>query len=350
MLAEVGRRPPPFALRDQNDQNATPLEDKVVGDPVVLIFDRSLSDSGLDDSTALLRALVQLHHRLAGQTVTIYVLSQRAMAENVQLAQSEAIPYHLLTDAEGEVFQAYGIEAAPAPAFPAAVVLDANGRVVLVREDLDTATQIDQILTCLQTLKAQRPGGALGLHPPVLVIPNALDAEMCARLIETWDRPVPLWEGDGKVSEGFNVEKGDFKVRNDRYGKVVQYIVRDADLMGELDRTLMPRVGPEIEKAFGYKLARREQYRIAGYDSVEGGGLPPHRDNPTEATKHRRFTISVNLNNDSFEGGELAFRESSDHLYDVPAGTAIVWSASVLHEVLPVTSGRRFILGAHLYG
>ena len=40
----------------------------------------------------------------------------------------------------------------------------------------------------------------------------------------------------------------------------------------------------------------------------------------------------------------------SDHFYDVDEGTAIVWSASLLHEVQPVTAGRRFILGAHLYG
>jgi predicted 2-oxoglutarate/Fe(II)-dependent dioxygenase YbiX len=56
------------------------------------------------------------------------------------------------------------------------------------------------------------------------------------------------------------------------------------------------------------------------------------------------------LNNRSFEGGELTFRESSGHRYDVKEGTAIVWSCSLLHEVLPVTAGRRFILGTHLFG
>ena len=105
-----------------------------------------------------------------------------------------------------------------------------------------------------------------------------------------------------------------------------------------------------MAKAFGYRPTKREEYRIACYDAAEGGSLPPHRDNPTEATQHRRFTVSVNLNNGAFEGGGLTFRESSDHIYDVAAGTAIVWSCSLLHEVLPVTSGRRFILGAHLYG
>lgn len=209
---------------------------------------------------------------------------------------------------------------------------------------------MEKLLAGLQEMAARRPRGLLGLHPPVPVIPNVLDSETCARLVEIWDRPVPLWESDGKVSEGFNVEKGDFKVRNDSYGNVVQYIVRDAALMRELDAKVMRRIIPQMDKAFGYSPTSREQYRIACYDAAAGGSLPPHRDNPTEATKHRRFTVSVNLNNGSFEGGELAFRESSDHLYDVDEGTVIVWSASLLHEVLPVTRGRRFILGAHLYG
>jgi predicted 2-oxoglutarate/Fe(II)-dependent dioxygenase YbiX len=130
----------------------------------------------------------------------------------------------------------------------------------------------------------------------------------------------------------------------------VQYVLRDPALSRELDREMLRRVVPEMDKAFGYRPARREDYRIACYDAAEGGSLPAHRDNPTENTRHRRFTVSVNLNNHEFEGGELAFREYSDHLYDVEAGTAIVWSCSLLHEVMPVTAGRRFILGAHLFG
>lgn len=350
MLAEIGHIAPPFALNDHNDENATPLEDKVMGDPVLLVFDRNPLDSDPESSAELLRAFAGLVAGHEGRVVTLLVISRRSKEENARLAGAEDIPFHLLTDNDGAVFHDYGIALADAAAPPACVIIDPNGRVAEICEGLETAAQIDRLLTCLMAMHADKPRGLLGMHPPVLVIPNVLDSETCARLMATFDRPVPLWESDGKYSEGFNAEQGDFKVRNAAYGNVVQYIVRDADLMRELDTKVMRRVIPQMDKAFGYRPASREQYRIACYDAAEGGSLPPHRDNPTEETKHRRFTVSVNLNSSAFEGGELVFRESSDHFYDVGEGTAIVWSASLLHEVLPVKVGRRFILGAHLYG
>jgi len=51
----------------------------------------------------------------------------------------------------------------------------------------------------------------------------------------------------------------------------------------------------------------------------------------------------VNLN-DGYEGGELHFPEYGPHLYRPEAGGAILFSCSLLHEVLPVTRGRRFTL------
>ena len=44
MRAEIAHSRPPFARRDQNNLNATPLEDDVIGDPVLLVFDRNPAD------------------------------------------------------------------------------------------------------------------------------------------------------------------------------------------------------------------------------------------------------------------------------------------------------------------
>jgi predicted 2-oxoglutarate/Fe(II)-dependent dioxygenase YbiX len=168
--------------------------------------------------------------------------------------------------------------------------------------------------------------------------------------MEVWHRPVQLWEGDGFTTQGFDKSTGDFKVRNKGYGHVVQMVVRDTKVQHYLDAKLQRRVMPEIHKTFQTKVSRREEYRIACYDAAEGGSLGPHRDNATKPTRHRRFTLAVTLNGGAFEGGGLQFREYSRRGYRVPSGTAIVWSCSLLHEVLPVTSGRRFILGTHLFG
>lgn len=354
MRAEIGHSRPPFALRDQNDLNATPLEDDVIGDPALLVFDRNPIDGGTEYSAALLRHFTALHNQLDDVVTSIFVVSRRSVSANRALADTLDIPFRLLADEDGTVFDLYGIDiadtASDIPADPATVILDSNGRVVEISEKMPAAQQKDCALATLQRLHAERPRGPLGAHPPVLVLPNAMDPGICRHLIDTWHNPVPLWEGDGKNSIGLNIEKGDVKVRNAAYGNCTQYVVRDAALSTELDENVLRRVVPEIEKAFGYSPSKREEYRIACYDVADGGSLPAHRDNPTAETRHRRFTVSINLNNADFDGGELAFREFSDHLYDIDAGTAVVWSCSVLHEVAPVTAGRRFILGTHLFG
>ncbi len=51
-----------------------------------------------------------------------------------------------------------------------------------------------------------------------------------------------------------------------------------------------------------------ERYLVGCYDAAEGGHFSPHRDNTTPGTAHRRFAISINLNDD-FEGGEVSFPE-----------------------------------------
>ena len=102
--------------------------------------------------------------------------------------------------------------------------------------------------------------------------------------------------------------------------------------------------------ARGTSAPQREDWRPACYDVADTGHLPPHRDNVNTHTAHRRFTVSITLNGGAFTGGNLVFREYSEHAYDVETGSAVIFSASVLHEVTPVTSGRRMALLTHLFG
>ena len=53
--------------------------------------------------------------------------------------------------------------------------------------------------------------------------------------------------------------------------------------------------------------------------------------------------------NDDYEGGEITFGEFSPKGYRVPAGTAMVFSSSLLHEVQETTSGVRYNLISHLF-
>jgi 2OG-Fe(II) oxygenase superfamily len=79
------------------------------------------------------------------------------------------------------------------------------------------------------------------------------------------------------------------------------------------------------------------------------GFFRAHRDNLSPATAHRRFALTLNLN-DGYQGGQLRFPEYGPELYRPAPGAALLFSCSHLHEVLEVTDGRRFALLSFLFG
>ncbi|MDQ7251631.1 2OG-Fe(II) oxygenase [Dongia sedimenti] len=75
-----------------------------------------------------------------------------------------------------------------------------------------------------------------------------------------------------------------------------------------------------------------------------------HRDNTTKGTAHRRFAVTVNLNSDEYQGGELMFPEFGRCFFNPPAGGAVVFSCGgLLHQALPVTRGKRYAFLPLLY-
>jgi predicted 2-oxoglutarate/Fe(II)-dependent dioxygenase YbiX len=59
------------------------------------------------------------------------------------------------------------------------------------------------------------------------------------------------------------------------------------------------------------------------------------------ASAHRRFAVSINLNDD-FEGGGIVFPEYGTRIFRPPTGGALVFSCSMLHAVAPMVRGRRY--------
>ena len=62
-----------------------------------------------------------------------------------------------------------------------------------------------------------------------------------------------------------------------------------------------------------------ERYIVACYAAEEGGHFRAHRDNTTKGTAHRRFAVSINLNDD-FDGGEVSFPEYGPRELQAAAG------------------------------
>jgi peroxiredoxin/predicted 2-oxoglutarate/Fe(II)-dependent dioxygenase YbiX len=344
---EAGDPIPPFTLPDIHGQPFNPASDRLAGRPLVLTF----ACDGRGEATwrEELSATAQHSRELETADALVVAVTRADCAANRACAEALDLPFPLLSDSKAELYAACGLDPVAVGRATVTLVLDGNMRLVGLT-DGGGASRWREISAMLAAATLAGSAEPLDGQAPVLVLPRVLSPADCRRLIEVWHRPVPEWEAQNFATTGFQETKGDFKVHNKDYGTLVQMVVRDSEVQRYLDAKLQRRVMPQIAKAFQTAVSRREDYRIACYDADNDGWLGPHRDNPTKQTRHRRFTMAVTLNAEDFEGGGLRFREYSGRGYLVPTGSAIVWSCALLHEVAPVTAGRRFILGTHLFG
>jgi len=327
------------------DQDGTPTHshgDLVTGRPLVLLF----CPDDADRARLLLAGFRDAQRDVQALEALVFAISRLPIETNRAIHSDLHLPFKLLADATGDIFHTYRGDRPTA-----VVILDGNHRIARVLAEGPAESLVQAVLSCLRETLAPRRE-RVKAHAPVLLLPRVLGDEDCARLIELWHRPVNLWPStDGFRSDGHTKEQGDFKVgHSGAYGQMTEYVMRDAAVQRFLDQCFNRRVAAEMRKAFQTGVSQRENYRIVRYDSQTGGVLHAHRDNSTKEIAHRRFTMTINLNAGEYEGGALRFGEYGDHLYEVDRGTAVIWSASLLHEVMPVTKGARFVLGVHMYG
>jgi predicted 2-oxoglutarate/Fe(II)-dependent dioxygenase YbiX/peroxiredoxin len=171
---------------------------------------------------------------------------------------------------------------------------------------------------------------------PVLLVPGVFEAEFCARLIGLFDAHGGQASGvftQTAAGEGAAVADGMVKRR-------VDLKLNEPALVAQVQTRIFRRVVPEIRHAFQFHATRLERLILACYDFEDGGHFAPHRDNTVAATAHRRFAVSINLNED-FEGGGVSFPEYSPREFKPPPGGALVFSCAMMHAVSPMRRGRR---------
>jgi hypothetical protein len=219
------------------------------------------------------------------------------------------------------------------------VVLDPMLRVVEVAP-LD---ECDRVMGRLD--RAAAPGQAFGDSPPapILTLADVLEPELCRHLVDCFERGGGRESGFMQDGEGGSVEHfdGEWKRRRD-------FHLTDPRLIGAIRARIGRRVVPEIKKAFQMAVTRIERDLIARYDAETGGHFGPHRDDTGISVAHRRFAVSINLNDD-FDGGEISFPEYSPQTFKAAPGTAVVFSGSILHQVSRVTRGRRYVFLTFLF-
>lgn len=233
----------------------------------------------------------------------------------------------VLLDPERKLAHAVGLDG------EGVVIVDTNMRIAAIRSK---AAHEDALETCRAIVARTRPD-VTGPHAPVLQIHDVLDAEFRKRLIDYWDT------GD-KMTNTVSARVGGQKVAADSYKRRSDVAVDDAALIGDLRAAFSRRVTGEVFKAFQCKAVNHEAFRVGCYDAHNRGFFGRHRDNGTSFTAHRQFAVTLNLNGGDYEGGGLRFPEYGRQIYAPDAGGAVIFSCSLLHEVLPVTAGRRFTL------
>ena len=223
------------------------------------------------------------------------------------------------------------------------MIVNPDLRIRAVMEATGEDAGVGAVLAALEALPALDQYNGFTAQAPILILPNVFDEERCKSLIKMYQDAGGRESGFMRDIDGKTVEVMDrsHKSRSD-------FIISDEELQQQIQTIFRRRVVPEIKKTHQFDVTRMERYLIGCYDAENGGHFNQHRDNTTKGTAHRRFAVSVNLNDD-FDGGEVRFPEYGPRGYKAPPGGAVVFSCSLLHAVSPITRGKRFAFLPFLY-
>lgn len=224
---------------------------------------------------------------------------------------------------------------------PAAVLLDPTLRVVRWFVPQPDGSGVQALIDTVAALPRPATGPA-AVQAPVMILPRVFEPEFCRHLIG-------LYEARGGSDSGY------MKTVNGKIQGVIDYsmkrrsdyVIEDEKLRREIADRFIARVNPEIQRVFRFRVTRMERYLVACYDADVGGYFRPHRDNDGDG--HREWAVSLNLNAEEYDGGDLRFPEYGLQTYRPPTGGACVFSCGLMHEATPVTRGRRYVFLPFLY-
>ncbi|HEY1752450.1 MAG TPA: 2OG-Fe(II) oxygenase [Caulobacteraceae bacterium] len=266
----------------------------------------------------------------AGIDVTpLAAMSPRMAAAFADPAGREA----LVTVADADGLESWGQDGAPG-----VMAIDRGGRIVAL-ELLDGPCAAARIVAAVAPLLASDAGRSCASAAPLLVVPNVLAPERCTALIAHFEAS-PHEAGRMAADHGDGAEhKLDERLKKRRDIELAP----GSPLHGEILSVMARRCVPEIKRAFQKDVSFADRVLVARYDD-DGGHFKRHRDNALPHTAFREFAVSLNLNTHAYEGGGLRFPEYDDNEYAAPAGGAMIFSASLLHEAAPVTMGSRYVV------
>ena len=323
-LIARGERAPDFALPVDGQEGATRYYGLVGGRPAVLVLAGERPGGAVGDLIGRLPTLV------AGDLDVHVVVGGSSPGQG---ATSE-LPAGTFQDAGGQVHEAYGVAFEDAPVV---VVLDRNLRVLGAMPVGEVDSTLADVADTVPA-PSHDDGEPAPRLAPVLLVPDALDGDLREELMTRWETEGAVETGVETVVEGERAEATDVRRKRRR-----DIVITDRALQRRLTQHIGARVFPELEKAFAFRAGGFEGFKVGCYTAEDRGYFEAHRDNLSSGTAHRRFGLTINLNDD-YAGGELRFPEYGPTRFRPAAGEALVFSGSHLHEVLPVERDRRFVL------
>lgn len=319
--------------------------DSAAGRYIVLCFFGSATD---EHSQEALRAVLSRPDLFDDDTASFFGVSMDSGDETETRVRNRYPGYRFLWDFDGSVSRLYGASPVDADSGQVSllrrwVVLDPTLRVLEVVPFAQDRSDIGILIAFLDGLPPIDRFAGFPLQAPIIVLPNVFERDFCRKLIE-------LYETKGGMESGFmhEVDGKTVGVTDHRHKRRRDYHIEEDDIIAFAQGRFVRRVIPEIRKVHQYDVTRMERYIVACYAAEDNAHFAAHRDNTTKGTQHRRFAVSVNLNDD-FDGGEVSFPEYGSRSFKAPVGGAVVFSCSLLHAVSEVTRGRRYAFLPFLY-
>jgi predicted 2-oxoglutarate/Fe(II)-dependent dioxygenase YbiX/peroxiredoxin len=281
--------------------------------------------------------LMQIRHLFDEDRLTVHGIFTAPPADPAPFAAVSGPALSFFADYDGAVTRAYG-------GTGRSVVLDPMLRAVANIPWDYPAGHAQSLRDVLKSLPPAGEADGIEMTAPVLTVPRVFDFPLCEFMID-------LYEKVGGEDSGFMIDVGgktattvDYRLK-----RRSDLVVALPELRDAIRSQIVRRLVPAMECFFQFQATRMDRYIVACYDSEVGGHFHRHRDNVNAGAQHRRFAVSINLNKD-FEGCDLVFPEFGRKTYRAPTTGAVVFSCGALHQVTPITRGRRYAFLAFLYG
>lgn len=320
--------------------------DTVAGRYVVLGFHLSAADPG---GLAAIRAVEARRTVFDDETVCFFGVSLDPGDETERRVRERLPGLRYIWDLDGSVSRLYGAiprDAVLGQTLPTRrfwMVLDPTLRVMAVFPLDGEGKGVDALFAYLASLPPPSRFAGFEVPPPILVLPNVFEPDLCRRLIGLYDQQGGEESGFMREVNGMTVHVSDHNHKRRK-----DCTIEDAGLIRAIRTRFLRRVNPELKKVYAFHATRMERYIVGCYAAEDSAHFRPHRDNTSKGTSYRRFAVSINLNSD-FEGGVVSFPEYGPRGFKAPPGCAIVFPCALLHAVSQVTQGRRYAFLPFLY-